>query len=164
MRHPVNVAHHEHASFGQRLADRMSAAIGSWPFLIIQSALLVAWMLYNGCLAWAWLHWRVFDPFPWLLLNICLSFQAAYTGPVLLIAANRQTQKDRMTLEHASAEADSNDQRMYLVLLAITVLLREARADTTQLEDAIAGLCAASESSTDSHRNHPTAGQDRGQP
>jgi uncharacterized membrane protein len=50
------------------------------------------------------LHW---DPYPFILLNLMFSVQAAYTGPVLLLAGNRQSQKDRMTLEHAASVADS---------------------------------------------------------
>ncbi|TMF85747.1 MAG: DUF1003 domain-containing protein [Chloroflexi bacterium] len=48
-------------------------------------------------------HW---DVYPYVLLNLLFSVQAAYTGPVLLLAGNRQAQKDRLTLEHAAAEAD----------------------------------------------------------
>ncbi|HET7467967.1 MAG TPA: DUF1003 domain-containing protein [Candidatus Dormibacteraeota bacterium] len=112
--HPVNVVHHDQASFGEKLADRIAAGIGSWTFLIVQTAAVATWVLIN---VYGWIHrW---DPFPFILLNLLFSVQAAYTGPVLLLAGNRQAQKDRLTLEHASAEADKADQQNVQILNAI---------------------------------------------
>src|SRR5262245_31694810 len=59
--------------------------IGSWPFIIIQTVILVVWMFLN-LVAWV-KHW---DPYPFILLNLALSFQAAYTAPILMISQNRQ--------------------------------------------------------------------------
>lgn len=112
-KHPVNVVHHEEATFGERLADTISAGIGSWPFLIVQTAAVAAWMVGNAILFFN------FDPKPFILLNLLFSIQAAYTGPVLLLAGNRQAQKDRLTLEHAANEADKADQQNVEILLAI---------------------------------------------
>ncbi|HKW06619.1 MAG TPA: DUF1003 domain-containing protein [Candidatus Dormibacteraeota bacterium] len=112
-KHPVNVVHHEEATFGERLADTISAGIGSWPFLIIQTVAVAAWMVGNAILFFN------FDPKPFILLNLLFSIQAAYTGPVLLLAGNRQAQKDRLTLEHAANEADKADQQNVEILLAI---------------------------------------------
>ena len=100
-RHLVNKLHHDQASFGERLADRIAAGIGSWTFLIVQTIAVLCWVTANVV---GWLHhW---DVYPYVLLNLLFSVQAAYTGPVLLLAGNRQGQKDRLTLEHAAAEAD----------------------------------------------------------
>jgi uncharacterized membrane protein len=112
--HPVNVVHHDEASFGERLADKISAGIGSWTFLIVQSFLVALWLTLNmvGLMS----HW---DPFPFILLNLLFSVQAAYTGPVLLLAGNRQSQKDRLTLEHAAYEADKADEQNVEILKAI---------------------------------------------
>lgn len=96
MRHPVNVAHHQLASVGEQLADTIAAAIGSWRFLIMQSLVVAGWVTLNLLDLFRW-HW---DPYPFILLNLAFSTQAAYTGPVLLLAGNRQAQKDRATLEH----------------------------------------------------------------
>jgi uncharacterized membrane protein len=71
---------------GERVADAVTAAVGSWPFLIIQSALLAGWVAVN-VLAWS-CQW---DPYPFILLNLVLSFQAAYTSPIILMSQNRQT-------------------------------------------------------------------------
>src|SRR3954467_809244 len=75
---------------GDRVADRIASIVGSWPFVIVQSALLIAWILFN-VYAWA----RAWDPYPFILLNLMLSFQAAYTAPVILMSQNRQAILDR---------------------------------------------------------------------
>ncbi|HVD48093.1 MAG TPA: DUF1003 domain-containing protein [Candidatus Limnocylindria bacterium] len=135
-KHPVNQLHHDDATFGEKLADRISAAIGSWPFLIIQSIFVVVWLVGNAIL---FFH---FDPRPFILLNLLFSVQAAYTGPVLLLAGNRQAQKDRLTLEHACAEADKADLQNVQILKAIEknteVMLTILRHVETLVSDHIA--------------------------
>jgi uncharacterized membrane protein len=113
-KHPVNVVHHDEATFGEMLADKIAFGIGSWTFLIIQTCAVIAWLTLNiiGFMR----HW---DPFPFILLNLLFSVQAAYTGPVLLLAGNRQAQKDRLTLEHAAFEADKADEQNVEILKAI---------------------------------------------
>lgn len=113
-KHPVNVIHHQEATFGEQLADTIAAGIGSWRFLIIQTIAVLMWVTLNivGFVN----HW---DPFPFILLNLLFSVQAAYTGPVLLLAGNRQAQKDRLTLEHAAHEADKADRQNVQILRAI---------------------------------------------
>jgi uncharacterized membrane protein len=113
-RHPVNVVHHEEATLGERVADKAASGIGSWRFLIIQTIAVLLWLILNiiGFMK----HW---DPFPFILLNLLFSVQAAYTGPVLLLAGNRQAQKDRLTLEHAAHEADKADEQNVQILRAI---------------------------------------------
>src|SRR6202795_1075925 len=113
-KHPVNVVHHDEATVGEMLADKIASGIGSWTFLIIQTCAVIAWLTLNiiGFMR----HW---DPFPFILLNLLFSVQAAYTGPVLLLAGNRPAQKDRLTLEHACAEADKADLQNVQILKAI---------------------------------------------
>ena len=79
----------ETLTLGQKLADKCSNIIGSWRFIGIQSSFLTFWILLNI------LSPKKPDPYPFILLNLMLSFQAAYTGPVLLMAANRQSEVDR---------------------------------------------------------------------
>ncbi len=70
---------------GDRMADRISAWVGSWTFIIIQTTILLIWIALNLA---AWVnHW---DPYPFILLNLALSFQAAYAAPILMISQNRQ--------------------------------------------------------------------------
>ena len=118
-KHPVNVVHHDEATFGEKLADKISAGIGSWTFLIIQSCLVVAWVVGNIILTIIQKESNHWDPYPFILLNLLFSVQAAYTGPVLLLAGNRQSQKDRLTLEHAAYEADKADEQNVEILKAI---------------------------------------------
>src|SRR5438309_10083708 len=115
-KHPVNVIHPEHATFGEHLADGIASFIGSWRFLIIQTALVITWVTINSLQATGKIH---IDPYPYILLNLAFSTQAAYTGPVLLLAGNRQSQKDRLTLEHAAHEADKADRQNVQILKAI---------------------------------------------
>jgi len=75
---------------GQRIADQVAATMGSWRFIIIQSALLVVWVALNIT---AYVHhW---DPYPFILLNLALSFQAAYAAPFIMMSQNRQQDVDR---------------------------------------------------------------------
>ena len=78
-------------TFGQRSADYIARIMGSWKFLIIQSIILVLWIFLNIA-AYA-NHW---DPYPFILLNLFLSLQAAYTAPVIMMSQNRQAERDRM--------------------------------------------------------------------
>ncbi|HSO12170.1 MAG TPA: DUF1003 domain-containing protein [Anaerolineales bacterium] len=90
----VNVVEEERMTVGQRVADKVADTIGSWPFIIIQTIILTIWIIINVT---AWInHW---DPYPFILLNLMLSFQAAYSGPVIMMSQNRQAAKDRLAAE-----------------------------------------------------------------
>jgi uncharacterized membrane protein len=87
----VNVVVAERTTLGMRAADRVAAIVGSWRFIIIQSAVLAIWALLNVT---AWIrHW---DPYPFILMNLFLSLQAAYTAPVIMMSQNRQADRDRI--------------------------------------------------------------------
>ncbi|NOY58575.1 MAG: DUF1003 domain-containing protein [Calditrichaeota bacterium] len=87
----INKEYQEHLSKGDRIADALADTIGSWRFIILQSIILVVWMILNLV---AWMHhW---DPYPFILLNLTLSFQAAYSAPVIMMSQNRQEKKDRL--------------------------------------------------------------------
>lgn len=81
----------EPLTLGERIADAAAGVVGSWRFIIIQSILVALWIAFN---VWE-LGVGHFDPFPYVLLNLMFSVQAAYTGPILLLASNRQATKDR---------------------------------------------------------------------
>jgi CRP/FNR family transcriptional regulator, cyclic AMP receptor protein len=90
----VNVVDEERLTVGQRFADTVADTIGSWRFIIIQSCLLFTWIVLNVT---AWVnHW---DPYPFILLNLALSFQAAYSAPFIMMSQNRQSMKDRLAAE-----------------------------------------------------------------
>jgi uncharacterized membrane protein len=98
--HPVNQKILGGASRGERIADTVTGFLGSWRFIIIQSVIVLAWIVGN-----VYLLFR-FDPYPFILLNLAFSTQAAYAAPLILLAGNRASIRDRMTLEHAAEEAD----------------------------------------------------------
>ena len=81
----MQLAETHERTYGQWLADRLVTWVGSWTFLIVQSVLLGIWMILN--LVGLWSHW---DPYPFVLLNLVLSFQAAFSSPVILMSENRQ--------------------------------------------------------------------------
>jgi uncharacterized membrane protein len=83
-------------TLGQRIADAVATTImGSWSFIIVQSAILFAWITAN--LVGAMRGW---DPYPFILLNLALSFQAAYAAPVIMMSQNRQQDIDRKAAEN----------------------------------------------------------------
>lgn len=94
----VNVMTRDSRSFGQAVADKIASIVGGWPFIITQSCFLVLWIASNVYLG---LHYRekAFDPYPFILLNLALSFQAAYTGPIVMMSQNRQNEKDRLSAQ-----------------------------------------------------------------
>ena len=92
----VNKAHDEQLTVGQKVADTVAANMGSWRFIIIQSIILALWIVINGLQ----LLIRPFDPYPFILLNLALSFQAAFAAPFIMISQNRQAEKDRLTAQN----------------------------------------------------------------
>ncbi len=104
--HPVNQALYDRAPLGARIADRVTGFMGSWNFIAIQTVIVLIWIGGNVYLLSAPDR---FDPFPFILLNLAFSTQAAYAAPLILLAGNRAAIRDRMTLEHTAAEADKED-------------------------------------------------------
>ena len=87
----VNELEEEHLTRGQRAADLIARVVGSWRFIITQSILLSIWVLVN-VVAWSY-HW---DPYPFILMNLLLSLQAAYTAPMIMMSQNRKADRDRL--------------------------------------------------------------------
>ena len=91
----VNEIEEDQMTLGQRIADKVADTIGSWPFIIVQSFILIVWITLNVLL----LAERRWDPYPFILLNLALSFQAAYSAPMIMMSQNRQAAKDRLAAE-----------------------------------------------------------------
>ena len=117
-RHPVNVALLDDAPPGARIADRATAFIGSWRFIVLQTVIVVIWIAGNVYLVFN------FDPYPFILLNLAFSTQAAYAAPLILLAGNRQATRDRMTLEHAAEETDVAEKQNDQLLSGNTEILK----------------------------------------
>jgi len=92
--------HMEHYTVGQRFADKVAQTLGSWQFIIVQTVLVSAWILLN--LLGVKRHW---DPYPFILLNLLFSTQAAYAAPVIMMSQNRQAERDRY---QAGADYETN--------------------------------------------------------
>jgi uncharacterized membrane protein len=90
----VNKEHNEQMSFGERVADSVASGMGSWRFVIIQTIIVCIWIAGN-----VWILAHPFDAWPFILLNLVFSTQAAYASPLILMAQNRQSAKDRLTAE-----------------------------------------------------------------
>jgi uncharacterized membrane protein len=83
-------------SMGDKVADKVAATMGSWPFIIIQTGILIIWIVLNITA-----YVQQWDPYPFILLNLALSFQAAYAAPFIMMSQNRQAAIDR-----AAAQTD----------------------------------------------------------
>ena len=103
--HPVNMKLYDEAPLGVRIADGVTGFMGSWRFIVIQTVIVVIWIAGNAFLLF---H---FDPYPFILLNLAFSTQAAYAAPLILLAQNRQEFRDKVVAEqdrqaNARAHAD----------------------------------------------------------
>lgn len=121
-KHPVNVELHDQAPIGARIADQVTGFLGSWRFIIVQTIVVAIWIAAN-----AYLLSRPFDPYPFILLNLAFSTQAAYAAPLILLAGNRAARRDRLTLEHAAAEADIEDAQNRELLQGNVEILTQVR-------------------------------------
>jgi uncharacterized membrane protein len=134
-------------TIGQRIADAVAATMGSWTFIIIQSVLLMLWVALNVTA-----YVQRWDPYPFILLNLALSFQAAYAAPFIMMSQNRQQDIDRKSAENdyqinikAELEIELLHQKidqlretevMYLTeaVKELTALLRKAKIDAAPPE------------------------------
>lgn len=91
----VNKVADEQLTMGQRVADKVATTMGSWKFIITQAMIMVVWVAFNS-LAWFY-H---FDGYPYILLNLAMSAQAAFATPLIMMSQNRQAEKDRLTAQN----------------------------------------------------------------
>ena len=87
----VNELFEDQLTLGQRTADWVAGTMGSWAFIVTQSIILMLWIALN-IIAWVQ-HW---DPYPFILMNLVLSMQAAYAAPIIMMSQNRQAARDRL--------------------------------------------------------------------
>ena len=128
----VNEVEEEQSTLGQRVADKVADTIGSWPFIITQSIILSIWIALNFS---AWIHhW---DPYPFILLNLMLSFQAAYAGPVIMMSQNRQAAKDRLAAEIDHQVNTKAELEIANLILRLDELERAMEESQTELKGLI---------------------------
>jgi uncharacterized membrane protein len=94
----LSVSNQARGSPGQRAADAVAAFGGSWTFVGLFAAVMLAWVGINSALLAS--RGQTFDPYPFILLNLFLSMLAAIQAPIILMSQNRQTEKDRLSAEH----------------------------------------------------------------
>ncbi len=85
-------------SFGSKAADKVASFGGSWTFIALFCSILLAWIVLNALILTK--TNQVFDPYPFILLNLFLSMTAAIQAPIILMSQNRQAAKDRISAEH----------------------------------------------------------------
>jgi uncharacterized membrane protein len=134
---PARRAARQPPGAGQQVADWVARTVGSWRFILIQSGVLVVWIALNATAYVA--RW---DPYPFILLNLVLSFQAAYTAPIIMMSQNRLSEVDRrhaesdyrinvkaeLEIEALHAKLDALREREIMKMLQIIEKLAEDRA------------------------------------
>lgn len=122
---------HRNNTFGQRAADRIATSMGSWPFVISQTVIIAFWIVLNvvGFVS----HW---DAYPFILLNLLFSTQAAYAAPIIMMSQNRQTQKDHLRDDHEAAEVEVLFQINQQQLEILHLLRHHMGVPTTPDQDA----------------------------
>lgn len=130
---------HSKVHFGEKLADKVASFGGSWKFIIIFCATLIAWIILNSFI----IYQRSFDPYPYILLNLLLSCLAALQAPVILMSQNRQEAKDRKRAEHdyvinlkAELEIRSLHQKIDMLIVEhVEVLVQMQKEQLVLLKD-----------------------------
>lgn len=121
MKKPINwhEKHIETLGFGSRLADFVAKGMGSWNFIIIQTIMVVLWMGLN--IVGYCYHW---DAYPFILLNLLFSTQAAYAAPIIMMSQNRQSERDRIQAQAdylTNIEAKQEIEALTLILNKLDV-------------------------------------------
>jgi len=132
MKHPRSREHiHTTGTFGQHAADTIANSMGSWPFIITQTGIIIVWIVLNvvGIIA----HW---DPYPFILLNLLFSTQAAYAAPIIMMSQNRQAFKDHLRDDHEAQEVELlfkiNQQQLEILHLLRAHIVPNAPANTEE--------------------------------
>ncbi len=131
MRNPINwhKKHAEESGYGGRLADAVAKGMGSWKFIILQTVFVALWMGLN-VLGYVY-HW---DAYPFILLNLVFSTQAAYAAPIIMMSQNRQSERDRL---QAQADYQTNIEAKQEIEALIVML---NKLDVEKLDKIIALL------------------------
>ena len=143
----VNKVVEERMTIGQKVADAVATGMGSWRFIIIQSVIVVLWVVGN-----LWFLSHPFDIYPFILLNLLFSTQAAYAAPVIMMSQNRQAEKDRLTaqndyttdckgeeeIRHIMEHLDHQDELIIQIVRRLEEQHMEMREQLAQLDPVMA--------------------------
>ena len=115
---------------GIEFADWIASFIGSWTFIIIQTIIVIAWIVLNTIAYF--LH---FDPYPFILMNLLLSSQAAYATPMILMSSNRQAVKDREELVKDLKVDENSNQLLQSVVILLTSMKEDIKLDRQSIRE-----------------------------
>lgn len=115
--------------YGVTLADKVASFVGSWRFIIWQTVILIIWMFINVD------HLVNFDPYPFILMNLLLSSQAAYATPMILMSGNRQASKDREELIKDLKVDENTNQLLKDLHTTINRIEEDLKLDRRALKD-----------------------------
>jgi uncharacterized membrane protein len=134
--------HKQESTFGERIADKVASGMGSWRFIIIQTIFVIMWMILNGIgIAF---HW---DAYPFILLNLLFSTQAAYAAPIIMMAQNRAADRDRLQAQNDYETNLESEHRIELLQQQVSHLKHASDIQRVQvLEQKLAAL--------ESHHSH----------
>lgn len=122
----------EKPTLGARAADGVTSVVGSWKFIITQSIILLIWVILNiTAFIWQW------DPYPFILMNLLLSLQAAYTAPIIMMSQNRQSAKDRAIVSTDLIINNINQEQVAIIIKHLIIqykLLYEIQQMLEKLE------------------------------
>ena len=151
-----------------RISERIARFLGTGRFLAIQSVVVVVWIALN--LALVTYQW---DPYPFILLNLAFSTQAAYAAPLILLAQNRQDDRDRVSLEEDRTRAErtkADTEYLARELAALRIALGEVatrdylRGELDRIAERLDALAASTPTDADDDRRNRVDGVARGAP
>ncbi|MBT4539062.1 DUF1003 domain-containing protein [Candidatus Woesearchaeota archaeon] len=126
-KHPTKHKNHpvfrQRLTAGQKAADTVARLGGSWGFLGVFAIILIIWIVANAVLLSA----KPFDPYPFILLNLCLSVVAAMQAPIILMTQNRQAERDRIDAHYDHAVNRKAEREIQQILKDIEVIKRTLR-------------------------------------
>lgn len=122
----ANDSFNENLTFGQRLADKIASLGGSWSFILIFLVTLISWMVFNTIVL---KKTEVFDPYPFILLNLVLSTIAAIQAPIILMSQKRQAAKDRHDSEVSFNITLKSELEIARLHQKINVIMNEMKID-----------------------------------
>jgi uncharacterized membrane protein len=116
-----HLRHHQqidHSAFGNdragQIAERFARYFGTVTYIVAQTVIVAAWIALNVIAVSA--RW---DPYPFILLNLAFSTQAAYAAPLILLAQNRQADRDKANAEADAKHRQEEADRQHALLVAI---------------------------------------------
>ncbi len=127
----INKALDKNLSIGEKLADNVARVGGSWKFIIGFAVFLVLWMVINSIL----LISGPFDPYPFILLNLCLSCLAAIQAPIIMMSQNRQAKKDRLEAEEDFKTNIRSEVQIQAIITKLDLFIDLYLRNTTEMAE-----------------------------